>query len=103
MDSKTKDPTEVALEEAIEVLLKLEKLLQALDRENLRALVEAIPSTELDMRMARLRLQRVLDSRRPWADEKTPVDPILKRRESSNRIHTQKMPFPMPPKDPEKK
>jgi hypothetical protein len=98
-----KDQIDTAIELAAASLGELEKCLGKLDRVNLRDLVELIPQTELHIRMARLRLQAVIDSRRSTDPDQTPVDPIRARRRDSQTGpqtgSTLRMPLPKPDDD----
>lgn len=96
-----RDPiVDKAIEDALDQLLRMEKLLQNIDRnriltalellkkaleniDDLQEAIEAIPHTELDMRMARLRIQAATGLQPPSLasdPDKTPVEPIQARK-----------------------
>lgn len=89
-----------AIEDALDQLLRMEKLLTKIDRnklltaletlkkalggiDDLQEALEAIPHTELDMRMARLRIQAVTGLQPPSLasdPDRTPVDHLQGRK-----------------------
>jgi hypothetical protein len=99
-----RDPAvDKAIEDALDQLFRMEKLLMKIDRnrllsalenlqkalggiEDLREALEAIPHTELDMRMARLRIQAMTGLQPPSLasdPDRTPVEPMQARRASA--------------------
>jgi hypothetical protein len=100
-----RDPAvDKAIEDALDQLFRMEKLLTKIDRnkilsalenlkkalggiEDLQEALEAIPHTELDMRMARLRIQAITGLQPPSLasdPDRTPVEHMQVRRPSSS-------------------
>jgi hypothetical protein len=83
--TKDDEQLRMAVQDAIDSVSRLERLLEDIGKENLRNLIELIPQTEHDMRMARIRLQ-ALQPRTRTDPDKTPADPLIQRRSSQFKV-----------------
>jgi hypothetical protein len=106
------------IEDILDALFRMERMLQRSDRAKLLAILDTLASmkfkdfrdaveylqhTELDMRMARLRIQAATGLQPPSLiaeKDNTPVEPLLARRRSSATIPAAQRPEIPPPRDP---